>query len=222
MAASIFDTLFTFATNLLKESGYAGVFLLMLMESATLPIPSEVVLPFAGYLVYNGQFDFWIAVVVASIGSLVGTLIDYWIGFYLGRKAIISYGRIIRLNEGHLKTSERWFSKYGNVTVFLARFVPLIRTLVAFPAGIAEMSLPKFIAYSIVGIFIWDALLIYLGELAGQNSNAIIDSLHNVFTPIEIAAVVIALVALLFFWTRRRSQQKTTSESENQKKGTGS
>ncbi|MHB8566604.1 MAG: DedA family protein [Nitrososphaerales archaeon] len=202
--ASLFDSLFNFATHTLQSSGYLGIFALMVMESATLPVPSEVILPFAGYLVYTGQFNFWAALAVASIGSLVGTLIDYAIGYYLGRSAILHYGRYIRLNEAHLKTTENWFSKYGNITVLLARFVPLIRTLVAFPAGIAEMSITKFIAYSLVGIVIWDALLIYLGELAGQNSVSIIDSLHNYFTPIEIAMVVVAILVIALWWRKNK------------------
>ncbi len=206
---SITDALFNFATHTLQSSGYLGVFALMIMESATLPIPSEVVLPFAGYLVYTGQFDFTIAVMVASVGSLIGTLIDYAIGYYLGRGAILRYGAYIRLNESHLKTAESWFSRYGNITVLLARFVPLIRTLVAFPAGIAEMNLWKFVGYSIVGIIIWDAFLIYLGEQAGRNSGLIIDTLRNDFTPIEIASVVIAAIVLALWWMRKSRRGST-------------
>ena len=129
----------------------------MVMESATVPIPSEVILPLAGYyLVYLGHLNFWLVVIVASIGSLLGTLIDYTIGYYLGRAAIVRYGRTVRLNEEHLKTAEGWFKRHGNAAVLLARFVPLIRTLIVFPAGIGEMNLAKFIGYSIVGIFAWN------------------------------------------------------------------
>ena len=149
----------------------------------------------------------WVVVIVASIGSLIGTLIDYSIGYYLGRAAILRYGRIVRLNENHLKTTEKWFTKHGELTVLLARFVPLIRTLVAFPAGIAEMKMWKFVTFSIIGIVIWDAILTYLGVLFGQNYTSIVSTLSNAFNLVEILAVVIAVI-VLFLWLRRKEPQK--------------
>ena len=198
-------SIFTSMLNLLSSLGYLGIFALMLMESATLPVPSEVVLPFAGYLVSQGQVGFWAVVVVASLGSLAGTLIDYFIGYYLGRSAIVKYGRIIHLSEAHLRTSERWFKQYGGIAVLLARFVPLIRTLVAFPAGIGEMKVIKFVAYSFVGIFVWDAVLIYIGVQAGKNATAIADSMQRYFAPIGLVAIV---VAILFVFLRSRGRGK--------------
>ncbi len=207
---SISTSIFDYVLNLISSLGYLGIFTLMVMDSATLPVPSEVVLPFAGYLVYQGHIEFWPAVVVASVGSLAGTLVDYAIGFYLGRAAILRYGRIVHLNEGHLKTTEKWFNRYGNITVLLARFVPLIRTLVAFPAGIAEMNIGKFVLYSFVGIFAWDAILIYIGEVAGQNSTSIINTLQKYFVPIGIAAIVIIALLVLF---RSRGRKNVSSPS---------
>ncbi|MGI0092449.1 MAG: DedA family protein [Nitrososphaerales archaeon] len=203
--------IFQFAVNLTDKSGYYGIFALMVMESATLPIPSEVVLPLAGYLVFLGQINFWVAVLVASIGSLVGTMIDYSIGYYLGRPAILRYGSYLKLNEKHLVTSEKWFNKYGNITVLLARFVPLIRTLVAFPAGVAEMKVWKFLSFSALGIFIWDGLLIYTGVLAGRNSSQIISSLTNAFTLIEVV-IVIGLILSLVLVIRRHSPKETRKD----------
>ncbi|MHB1909160.1 MAG: DedA family protein [Nitrososphaerales archaeon] len=207
---SLASTLFNFVTGILQSTGYAGIFGLMLLESATLPIPSEVVLPWAGYLVYTGTFNFTFALVAASIGSLVGTLIDYWIGYYLGRPAIVRYGKYARLNEKHLVMSENWFKKFGSITVLLARFVPLVRTVVAFPAGIAEMKLWKFIAYSIVGIVIWDAALIYLGYVVGPSVQSIINSLSSDFTILEVLAVIVG-IALLYFLIKR-SNRSTNEE----------
>ena len=176
------------------------------MESATLPVPSEVVLPLAGYWVYKGQIEFWPAVVVASLGSLVGTSIDFGIGYYLGRQAILRYGRWIRLNEHHLERGETWFTKYGNPAVLLARFVPLVRTVIAFLAGISKMSFGKFLAFSAIGIFVWDAILIYLGEVAGQNRDLIINSLQSAFVLVEVAAAGILLVALYVFSKRKKRE----------------
>jgi membrane protein DedA with SNARE-associated domain len=181
----------------------------MAMESATLPIPSEVILPLAGYyLVYIGHFNFWLVVIAASIGSLLGTLTDYAIGYYLGRVTILRYGRIVRLNENHLKTAEGWFMRHGNVAVLLARFVPLIRTLIAFPAGIGEMNLAKFIGYSIVGIFAWDAILTYVGLISGQNYAAIVGTLQMYFLPIEIFAVLLIGVVLFFSWKKSKGKRR--------------
>ena len=218
---SLSGQIFNFVVITLEKFGYFGIFALMVMESATLPIPSEVVLPFAGYLVFLGQINLWVAIVVASLGSLIGTLIDYWIGYSLGRTVILHYGKYVKLNEKHLVTSEKWFNKFGEMTVLLARFVPLIRTLVAFPAGIAEMKLWKFITFSAIGIFIWDGLLIYLGLLAGQNSSAIISVLSNDFTIIEVIAVVAAILSIAFAILRRRRTPRDAPKEENTELNTG-
>jgi membrane protein DedA with SNARE-associated domain len=208
---SISQTFYNLAVSLIQSSGYFGVFGLMVMESATLPIPSEVVLPLAGYyLVYVGHFDFWLVVIAASIGSLIGTLIDYTIGYYLGRAAILRYGRMVRLNEEHLKTAEGWFMRHGNAAVLLARFVPLIRTLIAFPAGIGEMNLAKFIGYSMVGIFAWDAILTYVGVIAGKNYAAIVGTLQSYFSLISIVAFLLAAVVLFFSLRRSRAKRGAT------------
>ena len=184
-----------FVYNLATSLGYPGIFLLMVMESATLPVPSEIVLPLGGYLVYTGQLEFWSVVVVATLGSLVGTTIDYGIGYYLGRPAVLRYGRIVRFSHERLQTTEKWFSGHGDRVVLFARFVPLLRTLIAFPAGIVRMDPKRFLAYSAVGIFVWDVALVYLGVVAGQNSRTIGTVLQSYFLPLGVAAIVIVAIA---------------------------
>ena len=186
------DLIFGTIVNLLYQTGYLGVFLLMVMESATLPVPSEVVLPLGGYLVSQGRLEFWSTVAVATVGSLVGTMVDYGIGYYLGRPAVLRYGRIVRFSEKRLETTERWFGSHGKSVVLLARFVPLLRTLIAFPAGLVRMDVKRFVVYSAVGILVWDIALVYLGVLAGQNSTAIASTLQAYFLPLGVAAVVVA------------------------------
>ena len=186
------ELVFNTIVNLLYQTGYLGVFLLMVAESATLPIPSEVVLPLGGYLVWQGRLEFWSTVAVATVGSLVGTMVDYAIGYYLGRPAVLRYGRIVRFSEKRLETTERWFGSHGKSVVLLARFVPLLRTLIAFPAGLVKMDVKRFLAYSAVGILVWDFALVYLGFLAGQNSTAIANTLEAYFLPLGVAAVIIA------------------------------
>ncbi|MBO0888616.1 DedA family protein [Candidatus Bathyarchaeota archaeon] len=191
---TITETIFNFVVSLASQLGYPGIFVLMVMESATLPVPSEVVLPIGGYLVYKGVLDFWTVVAVATLGSLVGTMIDYSIGFYLGRPAVLRYGRIVRFSQERLETSEKWFGQHGKSVVLLARFVPLLRTLIAFPAGIVRMDWKRFLAYSAVGILVWDIALVYLGEVAGQNSSQISSVLEAYFLPLGVAALVIVAI----------------------------
>src|SRR5438128_5822402 len=191
---AITDLIFNTILNLLYQTGYVGVFLLMVMESATLPVPSEVVLPLGGYLVSQGRLEFWSTVAVATVGSMVGTMIDYGIGYYLGRPAVLRYGRIVRFSHERLETTERWFSRHGTSVVLLARFVPLLRTLIAFPAGMVRMEPKKFLAYSAVGILVWDIALVYVGFLAGQNSAQISNILESYFLPLGLASIVIVAI----------------------------
>ena len=177
----------------------------MTLEGATLPVPSEIVLPLTGFLVYRHNMDFWPAVIVASLGGLLGTIIDFSIGYYLGRPAVIRYGRKIRLSERHLMIVEGWFARHGSAAVLFARFVPLLRTLVAFPAGVAKMKIHKFLAYSTIGIVIWDIVLIYLGVLAGQNYASIARTLDATLPLVGYAAVGLVILALLVLARKDRS-----------------
>jgi membrane protein DedA with SNARE-associated domain len=209
------DTIFTIAVNLLSQWGYAGVFLLMTLEGATLPVPSEIILPVTGFLVYNHALDFWPAVAVASLGGLVGTMIDFSIGYYLGRPAVLRYGRKIRLSERHLMIVEGWFAKHGSAAVLFARFVPLLRTLIAFPAGVAKMRVSKFLAFSTIGIVVWDIVLIYLGVLAGQNYTSIVNGLDATLPLIGYAALAGVVLALLFLTRRKREKENPNSSATN-------
>jgi membrane protein DedA with SNARE-associated domain len=208
---SLSDTIFSLAQILLSQWGYTGVFLLMTVEGATLPVPSEIVLPLTGFLVYQGRLEFWAAVAAATLGSLVGTCVDFGIGYYLGRPAVLRYGRKIRLSERHLMISERWFARHGSAAVLFARFVPLLRTLIAFPAGVAKMRIPKFLSFSTVGIVIWDIILIYLGVLAGQNYSSIVNSLDATLPIIGYVALGGVVLALLFLERKTRRNENPDS-----------
>ncbi len=201
--------------SLLSQWGYAGVFLLMTLEGATLPVPSEIVLPVTGFLVYNHTLDFWPAVAVASLGGLLGTVIDFSIGYYLGRPTVLRYGRKIRLNERYLVIVEGWFAKHGSAAVLFARFVPLLRTLIAFPAGVAKMRVSKFLAFSAIGIVIWDIVLIYLGVLAGQNYSSIVNGLDATLPLIGYAALAGVVLALVFLTRRKREKENPNPNATN-------
>jgi membrane protein DedA with SNARE-associated domain len=208
---SLSETIFNFALNSLYQWNYPGVFLLMTLEGATLPVPSEVVLPLTGFLVYQGKMEFWTAVVAATLGGLLGTVIDFSIGFYLGRPAVLRYGKKIRLSEKHLMITERWFANHGGAAVLLARFVPLLRTVIAFPAGTAKMKFSRFLAYSTIGILVWDIILIYVGVQAGQNSTSIAHVLDATLPLIGYAIVGGIIVAVLLL-SRRRGRREENPE----------
>jgi membrane protein DedA with SNARE-associated domain len=211
---SLNDTIFNFVLNLLYQWNYPGVFLLMTLEGATLPVPSEIVLPLTGFLVYQGKLEFWTAVIAATLGSLVGTIVDFGIGYYLGRPAVLRYGRKIGLSEKHLMITEKWFANHGSPAVLLARFVPLLRTVIAFPAGTAKMKISKFLAYSTVGIVIWDVILIYLGVLAGQNATSIINTLDATLPFIGYAALG-GIIAVMLILSRRRAEKAESPGSSS-------
>jgi len=159
--------LFASSTQLEATLGYPGLFVLMLLESASLPVPSEVILPLAGYLVFIGKMGFIQAVIVASAGGLVGAYIDYYAARLLGRPLLVRVLKYIHISEPSLVRAENWFNRGGLVTVLLARFVPLIRTLISFPAGLLKMSSRAFGAMTLIGTLGWSTLLVYAGYRAG-------------------------------------------------------
>ena len=181
-------------SDVISSLGYLGVFALMLLEAVSLPVPSEVVLPLSGYLVSKGTFDYPTLILLTTLAAVIGSLVDYLIGLYLGRAFILKYGKYFALKKEHLERVEGWFSGYGAWTVFAARMVPLLRTLISFPAGMGKMNLTKFLAYTSAGCLIWNSILLYLGMLGGR--------MEVVLAPrytYAIGALVLAgIVALMF------------------------
>lgn len=190
-------------TNTVSSWGYGGVFGLMLLEASSLPIPSEIILPFAGYLVYVGQLDFWLTAITATAAAIVGSLVDYYIGLK-GIEALMKYrilGRCI-FSESQLRVAANWFSKYGSSMVFLGRLIPIVRTLISFPAGAVRMSLAKFIAYTTAGCVLWNVILIYVGYYLGTNWKEVADFSHYLI----IGVIVVAIMAAMVFFVRKRKR----------------
>ncbi len=180
--------------DFMKNAGYLSLFVLMALESAIffLPIPSEVVLPFAGYLVYLGAMDFWVAVAVSTVASLTGALVDYYLALWLGRPFVVRLLKAFRLGSGTLDRAERWFERSGQWTVFVARFVPGLRTVISFPAGLFRMGIKPFVFMTAVGCFAWSAILVYAGFLSGQ---ALSSAFASSSTVIDALSAVVAAVA---------------------------
>jgi membrane protein DedA with SNARE-associated domain len=153
--------------NLVSKVGYAGLFALMVLESASFPIPSEVVLPFTGYLVYLGTLNFALALAVSTAALLVGALMDYYLALLLGRPFVVALLRRVHVKPEAIDSADDWISRKGWWSIFIARFVPVLRAVISIPAGVLKMDLKRFVLMTLLGSFVWSAALLYLGYTAG-------------------------------------------------------
>jgi membrane protein DedA with SNARE-associated domain len=198
----------TVLEDFIAAIGYLGIFLLMTLESMALPIPSEVVMTFAGALAFQGRLDIWGVTLAGTIGCTVGSVLAYAIGMYGGRSFICRYGRYVLLRPGHIDAAEQWFKKYGNLAVFGSRLLPVVRTFISLPAGMAKMNFPRFVLLSFAGSLPWCFMLAYLGYYLGGNWQ-VIQTYFGLFTII----VVVAVAALLIWYFLIRKHGKTPSTS---------
>ncbi len=192
-------------TSTVQAFGYSGIFVLMLLESSSLPIPSEVVLPFAGYLVSTGQLNAWITLTLATIAGIAGALVDYYIGLK-GVQSLMRHkilGKVL-LSTAQLEIAEKWFLKHGNFMVFVSRLIPGFRTTFSFPAGAAKMPLKKFVGFTTAGCLLWNAILIYLGWFLGKNWTEV----AGISRYLIIAAVASILIIVGVYLFRRRQKKK--------------
>ena len=207
MLAFIDQIVIPFLNNLYGTVGYLGVMLAMAIESAMIPLPSELILPYAGFLVSDpGQLEpltgqtwsFWIVVVAATVGNTLGSLIAYAIGAFGGRPFLERYGKYLLIRPHEIELADGFFARHGAATVFIGRLLPVVRTFISFPAGVARMPLGKFIIYSTAGAFIWSCLLVYAGTILGANWVQIRHALQPF--DLAIALGVVGLVALFIWW----------------------
>jgi membrane protein DedA with SNARE-associated domain len=168
MIAKIITILSGFIVATISALGYGGIVLLMAIESACIPLPSEIIMPFSGYLVSTGELNLWGVAIAGAVGCVLGSLVAYWVGMYGGRPFIEKYGRYILLSRHDLDIADRWFAKYGEVIVFVSRLLPAIRTFIAFPAGVSRMNLPRFVIYTFAGSLPWCLALAYVGQKLGE------------------------------------------------------
>ena len=190
-----------FITNTINDVGLAGVALLMLLDTAFPLIPSEVVLPFAGYLVSQDNFGFWPAVAAATIGSTVGSILPYEVGRYGGRAVVLRYHRVLHVNEASLDRFDRLTARWGDPVVFFARMVPVHRAAISIPAGIGRMGRARFIVLSAAGSLIWNTVLIYAGYRLGRDWGRAEDAVHE-YAVIALPIMALAAVAVIVWWWR--------------------
>jgi membrane protein DedA with SNARE-associated domain len=205
LLASITQPLIDLAVNVIDALGLAGVFVLMVLESACIPIPSEATLLFAGFNVFNGDFSLVSVVVVGTLANLVGSWIAYAVG-YFGRVDVLEkHGAKLHIKPSHLAWADRWFERYGSATVFFTRMLPIIRTFISLPAGVARMPFWKFTLLTVAGCLPWVLLLTLMGREAGAKWTDWQDSLHYVDYAVA-AAIVVGVVYLVVRARRRRGR----------------
>lgn len=198
----IVNTLINFITSTISSSGYAGIFFLMVAESALIPIPSEIIMPFSGFLVSTGELDFVYVVLAGSIGNLAGSIIAYYAGSRLGREFILRYGKYVLLKKSHLELTESYFKKYGDRSTFIGRMLPAVRTYISLPAGLVRMNMKKFVVYTIIGSIIWNSALTYIGVQLGNNWK---DILHY-SDYLDIAVIIAVIVVIVLFIKSRKNK----------------
>lgn len=195
MIANILESVAIWIQGTISAMGYAGVGGLMAIESACIPLPSEVIMPFAGSLVPSGRFSLWGCGLAGAIGCVVGSIPAYYAGAYGGRPLILKYGKYVLLSKAHLDRADAFFLHRGDVTVFVARLLPVVRTFIAFPAGVARMPMGKFVAYTFAGSLPWCLGLAWVGMKLGEH----IDQLKPWFHRFDAVLVVIAVIAVAWF-----------------------
>ena len=179
---------------LITALGYLGIFVTMAMESAALPIPSEIVMPFAGFVASQGHLDFWAIVIAGTLGNLVGSILLYYVGLKGGRPVLMRYGKYILVSEREIKIAEEWFRKFGSKVIFFSRMLPIVRTFVSLPAGAAKMDIKKFSFYTLVGSLPWNIALTYIGFVLGENWQQI----EGLFRAFDLAIVGIGAIVLVY------------------------
>ena len=208
MIAKIISILSAFIVATISAMGYWGVVLLMAIESACIPLPSEIIMPFAGYLVSRGELNLWGVGIAGAVGCVLGSLVAYWAGMYGGRPFIEKYGRYILLSRHDLDIADRWFAKYGEAIVFTARLLPAIRTFIAFPAGVARMNLTRFVIYTFAGSLPWCLALAYVGQKLGEQWNKD-ERLKTWFHRFDFLIGIVGL-ALIIWWVWRHIKHSRT------------
>jgi membrane protein DedA with SNARE-associated domain len=217
LLAHLTDTITTFITNLYIAGGLAGIVLAMAIESCCIPLPSEIVMPLAGVMIASGKLlagvNPWLSLVLValagSVGCLIGSIAAYGIGYAGGRPLLLKYGRYVLISQHDADRADHFFQKYGSATVFFSRLLPVVRTYISLPAGIAKMPFAKFCVYTFLGSFPWCLLLAYIGTVIGNNLTTLSPIFHDLDVVIIVA--VVALVAL-YIWRHIRNDRKARAE----------
>jgi membrane protein DedA with SNARE-associated domain len=201
----VISILTNFIIHVISSGGYAGVAVLMAIESAAIPLPSEIIMPFAGFLVWQGRFNLAGVAIAGGIGSVVGSAITYAIGRYGGRPLIERYGKYVLISQNDINIADRFFKRFGAAATFIGRLLPVVRTFISIPAGIARVNFAKFLLYTFIGSVIWSGLLAYLGLKLGPAWLTLRDRVHGL-DYIIIVLIILAVVWWIYRHIRQRRQ----------------
>ena len=199
-----------FVISFISGLGYPGIFLLMIVESALIPIPSEIIMPFSGFLVSNGTFDPISVVLAGTFGNLVGSILTYYLGIKAGRAFILKYGKYILFKKSHLEFTEELFEKYGDKISFFCRLLPAVRTYISLPCGVGKANFVKFSIYTFLGSLIWNSMLTYVGILFGNNWKNI--DKYAIYLDIVAACVIVGFIIWFVVKVRRRNKSRQENE----------
>jgi membrane protein DedA with SNARE-associated domain len=203
MVEGLIKYLAVFIIALISGMGYWGIVLAMGIESACIPLPSEIIMPFSGYLVFTGRFGLIETGLAGAFGCLVGSIVAYYAGVYGGRPFMEKYGRYVLISKKELDTADRWFEKYGDAAIFISRLLPVIRTFISLPAGIARMNFTKFVIYTFAGSFPWCLGLSWVGMKLGENWDTLGKYFHRMDLVIGIGIVGVVGLFLWKHWPRK-------------------
>jgi len=207
--AGIVDWVIAFITGIILAGGYPAIVFFMTLESACIPVPSEIVMPFAGYLAYStGTFDLISLTIAGTVGNLIGSTIAYWVGLKAGRPFVLKYGKYILLRKRHLDLAESWFTKYGEATTLFSRMLPIVRTFISLPAGTAKMNFKKFLLFTTIGSVPWNFALAYVGFSLGPSWQGILTWFEAFDIVIVIAVIALIAFLLLHFYRKNGSKEK--------------
>lgn len=204
MFETILEPIGKWIISVISQLGYLGIVLTMGIESACIPLPSEIIMPFSGYLVFTGRFSLIGVSVAGAFGCVVGSVAAYWVGIWGGRPFIQKYGKYVLISHKDLATADRWFEKYGDWAIFISRLLPVIRTFISLPAGIAKMNFFKFIIYTFLGSLPWCFMLAYVGKVLGQNWEGI----RVYFRRADIFIGIIIALGIFYFLYRHLKPEK--------------
>ena len=211
----MFEKILTFVSTLIIATistlGYGGVVLMMAIESACIPLPSEVIMPFSGYLVSTGRFGLQAVAIAGAVGCLLGSYVAYFIGMYGGRPFLVRYGRYVLVPAHEIEIADRFFARWGSHAVFFSRLLPVVRTFIALPAGIARMDLRRFSIYTLLGSYPWCLALAYVGMKLGQHWPDVAPYFHRFDT---VIGIVIIVSAAAFVYNRIRAISRESAAVE--------
>lgn len=210
MIAKIIEILAVFIISAISMLGYGGVILMMAIESACIPLPSEIIMPFSGYLVSTGKFSLWGVSLAGSIGCVLGSALAYWVGIWGGRSFLEKYGKYVLIAKHDLDVADRFFQKYGNAAIFFSRLLPVVRTFISLPAGIAKMNFSKFVIYTFLGSFPFCLFLAYIGKKLGDNW----DTLGVYFHKFDLIIGIIIIAGAIWFVKRHLNIKKNEKNNE--------